>query len=644
MKVICLLLLFTITSQSLAPKTVQAAIALEAAKIVQGLGDMANVIGGIHLSGFGQDALSGIRDTANWASAMSQANPIPHPAEVVQHLMQTNSARAENILAQLISSGHDTSAGAQESIQAVLERHRRAFYIENFGYQDVPFFPVVTSESALTSMIQEFVPAWRNAQWFMDVAQEQALAGYRFCFESQGFRPSVPSSPYILGFFAGLPIVEMNQMRMGEGIVGASQRRDSLRGVATQKSVTIRGIVYDLQGTSVLGNGDRLSGVWVYWTRNGGAIRSILTQWRVNMPAYSWNVELHGLFLQRDGSNYHLTALVVYDRRVLTGGNWIYYEMRDFFVLENVGNINIIGGDYVITPPQERPAIPPAVALAPTNALGNVSGVIAGVGAIAGAGYPARENDDVIVTLPVIYPGAFPNIAEADFPAFAEALRAFLTVHDLVMDGARAKEMQDIYDLPRIDTDITVGNPPVVVPDVDVGGIIGLLQGIISAVTSLPASIATSIRNLIFDDTPVGYIPYELEFGDFDFRINLMDYFPFSLPRDLYDIIAITLGVQPAEMAGATTQERALIAHWHEHGEISPLGYDMISPLFIPSPRLPRIEIDIPLPDLSGSNTIAHTWVFDMAEFPTFVNIINWGVFLTFLVGLLSITQKLITW
>jgi hypothetical protein len=175
-----------------------------------------------------------------------------------------------------------------------------------------------------------------------------------------------------------------------------------------------------------------------------------------------------------------------------------------------------------------------------------------------------------------------------------------------------------------------------------------LLLDLIDLILKLPSDIATLLRDNLFPAAEIPELP-DVPDVDFDFRINLMDYFPFSLPRDLHDIISIMLGSMPTELAGATTNERAVFFHYQEVGYLSDEGHAFIAPLTA-NTGSPRFEMKIPIPSFSsggigaGSEETAYTFVLDLNEYPTLIAVINWGVFLVFLVGLIKITPSVLTW
>jgi hypothetical protein len=144
------------------------------------------------------------------------------------------------------------------------------------------------------------------------------------------------------------------------------------------------------------------------------------------------------------------------------------------------------------------------------------------------------------------------------------------------------------------------------------------------------------------------YIPGEIEW-EFDFRINLTDYFPFSIPRDILDLISVLSGGAAPETLGATAYQRILLEHYMETGELSPEGYALIAPLVVGNAR-PRFEANIPLPDFSGGHinadnaNTAYTLVIDMDNHPTLMAVIRMSVFMIFLIALVNITPKVMLW
>jgi hypothetical protein len=288
------------------------------------------------------------------------------------------------------------------------------------------------------------------------------------------------------------------------------------------------------------------------------------------------------------------------------------------------------------------------VNLAPTNMITDSAGVKAQIGAIAGN--PATYGDDVVLLNPVITPDAFPDISSEDFPALKAALLGALSLQDVVMPAAAARDLLTTTVVPRILENIVIPFPPT-----DLQGILGFLQrllqallDILAAILAIPANLITSLKNMEGDDPMIGFIP---ELPDLDFRMDLMDYFPFSIPRDIVDLVSALSGSTSVQMMGATGQERMILEHYWETGEISPQGIQAIAPLSAAGRNTrPRFEIEIPLPDFSGGTintsnmTTAYTFVFDLDNHPTLIAIIQLGVYLIFVMGLINITPKVIVW
>ncbi|MCL2358030.1 MAG: hypothetical protein FWC70_12910, partial [Defluviitaleaceae bacterium] len=139
---------------------------------------------------------------------------------------------------------------------------------------------------------------------------------------------------------------------------------------------------------------------------------------------------------------------------------------------------------------------------------------------------------------------------------------------------------------------------------------------------------------------------------DTDFRLTLIDYFPFSLPRDLYDTINILLGQTPAALGGASARERDLFLQHLNDQPLTAAELARIEPLIdahILWVTVPQFEITIPMPDFSTSlGSITYTepevvFVIDLADYPTMIAIVNWGVYVSFLLGLIFITPRLLT-
>jgi len=257
-------------------------------------------------------------------------------------------------------------------------------------------------------------------------------------------------------------------------------------------------------------------------------------------------------------------------------------------------------------------------------------------------------------------PGRLQNVVS--IMHFAELETANI-VRDITDAQARALTIAGTSDTIAIRVPDTVGDlvgavPETIIIGAQAGtGVIpdqGLLdriwQGILdilAAIMALPGVLAGTLQNIFFSDDLLPYVPVDM---DFDFRINLMDYFPFSIPRDIFDIFGLILGTQPAALLGATTHERALFFHYQETGHLSDEGHLIIAPMVFPDPILPRFEVNIPLPSFAGgridsaNESVVYTWVLDMADYPRLIAIINWSVLVAFLFGLMQLTAKFITW
>jgi hypothetical protein len=258
-----------------------------------------------------------------------------------------------------------------------------------------------------------------------------------------------------------------------------------------------------------------------------------------------------------------------------------------------------------------------------------------------------EEDGRVGVRIPIISPDHFPSIPAEHFPDFVNEILEHLELEDIIMTG---QELRDInLNLPVIEL-----NPNIIIqprpPD---------LTGIVAGIRDMTGLLQQQLivqRNInrelerFFAEPASPYMPYLPDSsGLFDFRINLMDYFPFSIPRDLVDLISILLGQTPAAFMGATDLEIAVFNHYQETGEITEAGFALIEPMLL-TQVAPRIEIDIPLPNFSGGridndgSTVAYTFVLDFSDYPTFIAIIHFATFIAVIIGLIRITPMILTW
>ena len=106
-----------------------------------------------------------------------------------------------------------------------------------------------------------------------------------------------------------------------------------------------------------------------------------------------------------------------------------------------------------------------------------------------------------------------------------------------------------------------------------------------------------------------------------------MDYFPFSLPFDLYNTFRVISGSVPTQTLGMTRSEVS---------DLMAMSYYIeIDPHFTLTP--PRFEIEVPAP-------FYYTFIFDMADYEGLIAVIRWSLLIMFAFALYKITPLLIRW
>ena len=498
----------------------------------------------------------------------------------------------------------------------------------------IPFLAFRTTGDELEEILKDYVKV---------VEKTMKEKGYYFCFINQEFLPlelEVPMKDnYLLGMceLTGLAVYDINDFETF--IVWNIAQKGSELEISIHQNVK----------TSFVDN----RGQEHTFSQNG----SILT-YRIDgrdMVGTSVNGEMIGFI------------------RTLCGRIWKVVE-----------SVNISDGSTYLIPIEteingniisQTPNVPaPNVNLAPVNALNNLDELMELIRQIAY--HPDLENDEVVITLPILQPEFFPDIPPEHFHEFAQEFLNNLTIEHIVMPGHEAITI--INNVPEITIPTPQGTDLEEVTGL-LRRILRVLEDLLRAIINLPPNIATSIRDSIQGDDypPEIYIP---EGEDFDFKLNLMDYFPFSIPRDFVDIVSILLGGIPVEMAGATAYERMIFSHYQDVGYITPEGFAVLEPLFANSfenkgtdilfangyaaieplfvsnlTTTPRFEFHIPFPNFINAvgvpfeyafinMTEIHVATLDFDDYPTLVAVIRMGVFVLFLIAMINATTRMITW
>jgi hypothetical protein len=486
----------------------------------------------------------------------------------------------------------------------------------------------------------------RVMEMYRDVIEETMLEeGYEYCPLLQDFRPidDTPLAPHplLLGYCTktGLPIININYP--DENYVYEAISRHAI------ETFTLDGYEFsNIFGFHSL--------TWHQLLIDGLQLESTT----ISMWAFH-NIRDGGFIANQRGEIFSV---------------WYAGESRGLIRARNVSLTDLV------TQPAQAPNTPaPNVRLAETNALNDLDALMDLIREIAH--HPDLEGDDVIVTVPLLQPEFFPDIPPEHFQEFVREFLENLTIEHIIMPGHEAITI--INNVPEITIDLS-----------EVTGllqrILAVLQNILTTIGNLPPNIATSIRDITQpndDDLPALYVPEEM---DFDFKVYLMDYFPFSLPRDFADIVGILFGTIPPEMAGATTHERAVFFHYQELGYLSAEGYEFLEPLFKNAPEsmevipaegyaaiepmfinnlvvTPRFEFHVPLPNFSTGRiwlgypeakegdispfpmdnnppSVIHVATLDFDDYPTLVAIIRLGIFLIFLMAIINASTKMLVW
>jgi len=179
--------------------------------------------------------------------------------------------------------------------------------------------------------------------------------------------------------------------------------------------------------------------------------------------------------------------------------------------------------------------------------------------------------------------------------------------------------------------------------DNTVSSLTDTINNFISGFTEIVPSILNAITNLAgliidsFADFALGTLEL-VDFGLFSFDFSpllenvpdFMEYFPFSLPHDLYNVVRVASGQAPIETIGMTSREANLfLADQAHHYEL----YG-ITPTFI-NTDAPRFEMHLPEP-------LNYTFVFDMNDYPQMIAVVRWSILVIFAIGMIKTTPRII--
>jgi len=532
------------------------------------------------------------------------------------------------------------------------------------GLTDVPFLSVETNAADLETLLTEARTPWQNLR----AMQEAATAGenYFFCFFDQTMRPipaealraftpaPAPSHPLYIGTIGGLPIIQWsgNSQQMMD-----AQRQHAVEGVLVNGRLYSFG---DLQNNAVdiFEDGNVIGTVTVHQDL-----------WRVPTG-----------FVGIYDAIYSVVNLFFIQHEIAGRSSWRDPVASDIFR----------GTNQEITPPiTTTPDL--TITTTTPNILDNpLDEVMEEIRRIA----DVNENDEpIVIQLPLLDPQFFPQIPEHEWSDFQREIEELL-IRPIVILSRPEREALLIRqpNIPRININIheppPPPPPPPPFPEIDFSDILEILRGIIDVLRWIPDRIQHDVETRLLppirgiedgvrdineqirdffdwqrdrdnndenddtddlDDQLLLYLP---DMDDYDFRLSLIDYFPFSLPRDLYNAISIMLGNTPAALGGASVQERALFMQYINNEPLTAAEFTQIEPFIdahFLTRNIPRFEIRVPMPSFStGVGEINYTESeivieIDLAEYPTMIAIINWGVFVFFLIGLIFTTTKVIT-
>ena len=234
--------------------------------------------------------------------------------------------------------------------------------------------------------------------------------------------------------------------------------------------------------------------------------------------------------------------------------------------------------------------------LSQANAITNPATAMAAVQAISGA---VADDDYIGIWIP---------------HSINDVVNPTLTLADVVVPGDIVND--DVIVYPPITYPPSTGNPPGTanppwVGDLtntvsniatDVGGIRGALNTVIEGVQAIPGQLTNIWEGIqaipaAVTSTLVGTM--ELDFSRLRTSQNVTTLFPFSIPFDYYRTIAS---------------------------------------LRVP-PQVPVVEMDF-----SGTIFGDYVWRLDMSEFEFIAEIVRWGVWIMFFIGLITATHKFIKW
>jgi len=468
--------------------------------------------------------------------------------------------------------------------------------------------------------------------------------GFYFCFINQDFRELVPSQPppiseHIIGFHNGVPIVDRNAYLH----VWDEAQRIQILGAHLVSSATVHGIRFDMGSRAFRLNTTTISAnIFVNGEeRNAGLYSSRNTT--VNSVV---NYNIMGMFITRNGTNWH-TLRQMGSVTYLRNNTQIRHVITSGEVIDFHGAL-----DTVINPPA-RPAVLPTITLAPNNTLQDLSGVMNELRNISGQVDELREQ--MVVMFPIITPEMFPQIPQEYFADFARELKEQLTREDIVMPAEEARPI--IINIPPF-PDINITQPPIIIQPRPPGteteqhliNIQRQLEQQNRKLGDMPGAIANKLPNITLEVEYFDSAPFLFDFsGLFDSMPNLMEYFPFSLPFDLYNTFRVIAGQMPVETVGMTLQEAraftALMENPHQQDKIMALhgghvafqlSYAGLEPMFLTS-TAPRFEIEIPEP-------FNYTFVFDMNDYTALIGVVRWSLLLIFVIGLYKLTPLLIRW
>jgi len=297
--------------------------------------------------------------------------------------------------------------------------------------------------------------------------------------------------------------------------------------------------------------------------------------------------------------------------------DWTHIWLINAGSLQRTHSRAVVSSHLADHPIQQNDPMPIPLPLNPLNIMDNLPGVMASIREAAGTrvdtetgqvvsietGQPV--SDEVAIIIPnnlgqIPGAGAAPGIGSIIFPI-------------------------TIVQAPPI-TQPQPTPVPTPAPSPGYGAQIGTIIGILTSTLNYVRAMPTTISNTLVGD---------MQF-DFDRRIQLHTFFPFSIPWDLRDAIASMANASGVNAAQGNLDNLPFEAFSHDGFEFLDFGYQTISPYsLIPDAYVFRIDFPDPF---------NYRWELNLLDFYEYIQVIRWGTGITFLFALMLLTRTVITW